>query len=68
MLITETFPNSIDFAVINEYDKGAVMHISTVLGHVYHVACQTSLEMDFADIYLTTFSGSVISEIQKLCG
>ena len=35
----ETFPNSIDLAVINEYDKEAVMQIATVLGKVYHVAC-----------------------------
>ena len=43
MSITETFSNSINLAVINESDKGAVMHISTVLGHVYHVACQRVL-------------------------
>ena len=36
---TETFPNSNNLAVINEYDKDAVMEISTVLGDVYHVAC-----------------------------
>ena len=36
----ETFSNSVDLAVMNEYDKGAVMWISTVLGHVYHVACR----------------------------
>ena len=38
MSIRETFSNSIDLALINEYDKGAVMHIWTVLGHVYHVS------------------------------
>ena len=37
------FSNSIDLAVINEYDKGAVMQISTVLGHVYHIACRSIL-------------------------
>ena len=37
---TETFPNSNDLAVINEYDKDAIMEISTVLGHVYDVPCQ----------------------------
>ena len=31
------FSYSIDLAVINEYQKGAVMEISTVLCHVYHV-------------------------------
>ena len=38
MSIRETFSNSIDFVVTNEYDKGAVMQVSTVLGHVYYVA------------------------------
>ena len=39
MSITETFSNSINLAMINESDKGAVMQISTVLGHTYHIAC-----------------------------
>ena len=39
ILIRETFFHSIDFAVINEYDKGTVMQISTVLWHGYYVAC-----------------------------
>ena len=43
MSINETFSNSIDLAVINEYDKGAMMQISTVLWHVYHVPCQRVL-------------------------
>ena len=43
MLLRETFSNSIDLEVINEYDKAAVMEISTVLWHVYHVACQRVL-------------------------
>ena len=38
MSIKETFSNSTALTLINEYDKGAVMHISTVVGHVYHVA------------------------------
>ena len=33
------FSNSMDLAVTNEYDKDGVMQISTVLGHVCHVAC-----------------------------
>ena len=37
---TETFSDSKDLAVINEYDKNANMEISTVLGHVYDVPCQ----------------------------
>ena len=36
----ETFPNWISLTVIDEYDNGAVMQISTVLRHVYHVACR----------------------------
>ena len=38
MSIRETFSNSIDLEAINEYDKGAMMQISTVLGDVYDVA------------------------------
>ena len=37
MSITETFSNSIDLGVINESDKGDLMQIWTVLGHVYHL-------------------------------
>ena len=33
----------ISSAAYSEYDKGAVMRISTVLGHVYHVACRRIL-------------------------
>ena len=43
MSIRETFSNLIDLAVINEYDKGAVMQISTVLRHVDHIACRSVL-------------------------
>ena len=32
MSIRETFSNSISFTVINKYNKGAVMQISTVFG------------------------------------
>ena len=35
--------NSSDLVVINEYDKGAAMQISTVLRHFYHVACRRVL-------------------------
>ena len=68
MPMRETFSNSIELAVImnmiNEYDQGTVMHISAVLWHVYHIACRTVI--DFLDIYLTTFSESVIPQIEKL--
>ena len=43
MFETDTFSNSIEFEVINEFDKDAVMQISTVLGHVFHVACERVL-------------------------
>ena len=39
MSIRDPFSNSIDLVVINKYDKSAVMKISVVLGHVYHLAC-----------------------------
>ena len=37
MSIRETFSKLINLAVIIQYDKGAVMQISVVLGHVYHI-------------------------------
>ena len=40
MSMRETFSNSIDLAVINEYDKGAVMQLSGLVRDVYHVACR----------------------------
>ena len=40
---TETFSNSIDLGVTNEYDKDAAMQISVVVWHVYHVACRRVL-------------------------
>ena len=41
MLIRETFPNSMELGMINEYDKATVMQVSTVLVDVYHVPCRT---------------------------
>ena len=43
MSIRETFSNSISLAVIDEYDKGPLMQILIVLGHAYHVACQSNV-------------------------
>ena len=37
------FFDLISLAVIDEYDKGVVMQITTVLGHVYHVPCRMVL-------------------------
>ena len=46
MWIKETFSNSISFEVINEYDKGAVIQISQVLGNFYHAAFRRILWID----------------------
>ena len=37
MPIRETFSNSIAFAVISKYDRVAVVQLSTVFAHVYHL-------------------------------
>ena len=53
--------------MINEYGKGAAVEIDSVFRPVYHVErAMGHLKRDFLDIYLTTFLGSVISEIDKL--
>ena len=66
MSIGETFSNSIDLAVINEYYKGAVMPNARV--HLSYCFSKVPLKRHFLDIYLTTFSESVISKIQNLWG
>ena len=38
MSIKETYSNSISLTVTNEYDRGAVMQISTMLVLIYHIA------------------------------
>ena len=43
MSMRQTFSSSVDLIVINEYGEVSVMQILTVLGHVYHVACQRVL-------------------------
>ena len=43
MSIRETFSNSVNLAVINESDKGAVGKIATALGHVDNVGCRRVL-------------------------
>ena len=68
MSIRQTFCDWISSAVINKYDKGAVMQIWTVLGHVYHVACRRVVHLDFLDFFLATFLEYVTSELQKLWG
>ena len=67
MSIRETFSNSIFLAAIDENEKVTVIHISTELGHVYHVASRKGpLKQGFLDIFRTAFLQSTISEIQKL--
>ena len=44
MSIRETFSKLINLAVIIQYDQGAVMQISVVLGHVYHILVEGSSE------------------------
>ena len=58
MKIRGTFSDSIDLAVINAYDKGAVMQISTVFGHVDSAVINEFDERDvmqistvFEDVY-----------------
>ena len=41
--LRETLSGSITFTVINKFGKVAVVKISTVFGHVYHVPCQRVL-------------------------
>ena len=36
--LSEDFSNSVFFTMINKYDKGVVVQISTVFGTIYHVA------------------------------
>ena len=43
---TEIFSNSIDLAVINDFDKDAVMQISKVVRQVDHVPCRRVLWND----------------------
>ena len=43
MSIREIFSNYIALKVINKYDKGALMHFSTVFGPASHVALQMVL-------------------------
>ena len=43
MSIRGTFPDSIDLVVTIEYDKGDIMQICTVLGHVYQVTFERML-------------------------
>ena len=39
----ETYSNSISLPVTNEYDRGAVMQILTMLVLVYYIACRSIL-------------------------
>ena len=66
MSIRETFSNSIDLAVINEYGKGALMQISNGLRTFAMLLVKASSETVLLAIYLTTIWDSVILKIQNL--
>ena len=68
MSIRETFSNSIDLAVINEYGKGALMQISNGLRTFAMLLVKASSETVLLAIYLTTIWDSVILKIQNLWG
>ena len=54
--------------MINEYDKNAVVEISIEVQHVYHVYfLKGPQKQDFLDIYLTTFSESVLRKYKISC-
>ena len=65
MSIRETFSDSISLALIDEFDKGAVICSWVCLPCCFS---KGSLKGDFLDIYLTTFAESVTSKIQSLWG
>ena len=69
MSIRDTFSNSIDLALINEYDK-RWFHEDLNSAWVRLPFCFSKgpLKRDFSGIYQTTFWESVISEIQNLWG
>ena len=43
MWITQIFSNTISLPLSDEYDQRVAMHMSTLLGHVYHIACRCIL-------------------------
>ena len=65
---TETFSNSIDLAVINEWAKKKCCHANFNSGSAGLPCCLLKglLQRDFLDIYLTTLSEFVILQIQNL--
>ena len=52
MSIRESFSNLIDWVVIDEDDQGAVMQISTALGHVCLGACEKVLWNETFQIFI----------------
>ena len=57
------------FNVINKYGKAVIIHIGTVFGAVFHVACGRVLwNVTFQTFIQSPFSESVISEIHWLWG
>ena len=71
MSIRETFSKSIALAVVNKDDNGAVVQISdfnSVWAPLPYCFMKAPVKQDFLDIYLTTFSESVISVVPYLWG
>ena len=68
MSIRESFSNSIDLAVTNEYDQVIWCRFQQCLGMFAMLLVKASVKWDFLDIYLTTFSESATSKIQNLRG
>ena len=69
MSVRGTFSNRVSLTVNNEYDKGAVIRdFNSVWKRLPYCLSKDSLKQDFLDIYLTTFSESESTKIQKLWG
>ena len=69
MSIREIFSKSIALAVVNKDDNGAVVQISdfnSVWAPLPYCFMKAPVKQDFLDIYLTTFSESVISVVPYL--
>ena len=67
MPIRDIFSNSNALKLVNEYDKGAVdANLNSLWTHLPSWFWKSPLKQDFPDIYVMTFSESVISEIQNL--
>ena len=67
MSIRETFSNSVDLEVINEYHKGFCdADLKNPLARLPCCFSKGSVKRGFLDIYLATILKSVISKLQSL--